>query len=80
MGGWWGNYSFTCQPVEHETTGRPMRVSLRRLLQFYKQKNLKTIVMSWGKGGKCFEVAADVENILYNDIVHAFIISFFFLV
>uniref|UniRef100_A0A336MZI3 Elongation of very long chain fatty acids protein n=1 Tax=Culicoides sonorensis TaxID=179676 RepID=A0A336MZI3_CULSO len=26
MGGWWGAYSFRCQPVEHENTGRPMRI------------------------------------------------------
>lgn len=30
MGGWWDAYSFRCQPVEHETYGRPMRVSFNR--------------------------------------------------
>lgn len=28
MGGWWGDYSFRCQPVDHSTSGRAMRVSL----------------------------------------------------
>lgn len=28
MGGWWGEYSFRCQPVDHGTTGRAMRVSV----------------------------------------------------
>ena len=27
MGGWWGDYSFRCQPVDHSTSGRAMRVS-----------------------------------------------------
>lgn len=26
MGGWWGEYSFRCQPVDHGTTGRAMRM------------------------------------------------------
>ncbi|XP_058812073.1 elongation of very long chain fatty acids protein AAEL008004 isoform X2 [Topomyia yanbarensis] len=26
MGGWWGVYSFRCQPVDHGTTGQPMRM------------------------------------------------------
>lgn len=28
MGGWWRDYSFRCQPVDHSTSGRAMRVSL----------------------------------------------------
>lgn len=28
MGGWWGTYSFRCQPVDHGTTGQAMRVSV----------------------------------------------------
>lgn len=35
MGGWWGDYSFRCQPVDHSTSGRAMRVSSR----FEQQKN-----------------------------------------
>lgn len=27
MGGWWGEYSFRCQPVDHSTSGQAMRVS-----------------------------------------------------
>ncbi|XP_058059089.1 elongation of very long chain fatty acids protein AAEL008004 isoform X2 [Anopheles bellator] len=26
MGGWWGSYSFRCQPVDHGTTGQAMRM------------------------------------------------------
>lgn len=26
MGGWWGTYSFRCQPVDHGTTGQAMRM------------------------------------------------------
>uniref|UniRef100_A0A182TUC0 Elongation of very long chain fatty acids protein n=1 Tax=Anopheles melas TaxID=34690 RepID=A0A182TUC0_9DIPT len=28
MGGWWGEYSFRCQPVDHGTTGRAMRIGV----------------------------------------------------
>lgn len=29
MGGWWNEYSFRCQPVDHSKTGTAMRVSAR---------------------------------------------------
>ncbi|CRK95430.1 CLUMA_CG008727, isoform B, partial [Clunio marinus] len=28
MGGWWGEYSFRCQPVDHSTSGRAMRIGI----------------------------------------------------
>ena len=31
MGGWLHEYSFQCQPVDHSTSGRAMRVSWETL-------------------------------------------------
>lgn len=41
MGGWWGEYSFRCQPVDHSTSGRAMRVSLRFTSKAKLQNNKK---------------------------------------
>lgn len=43
MGGWWGEYSFRCQPVDHGTTGRAMRVSVAEATPTHVQPTIPQV-------------------------------------